>query len=214
MIDIRPCDVLFCDKKRAKKDRYCGMHRVRWNRHKSFDNPVRFKKYSNESNSICLIHGKLTKQDISIKIRKNESNNIEKKDETTDQYLCKKCTANRSLRWRLNRSESYKICYKKSSEKRRLSGKIRESYLRKYRISSEDYKKMFENQNGKCAICKNTEIRKNRNGEIKLLCIDHDHETGKVRDLLCHNCNTAFGMLKESIEIFEYAIEYKRRHSS
>jgi len=52
---------------------------------------------------------------------------------------------------------------------------------REYGISSKDYFIMLDAQNGKCAICDKTTEEK--------LCVDHDHKTGKVRGLLCRNCN-------------------------
>jgi len=58
----------------------------------------------------------------------------------------------------------------------------------------EEYNRMRAAQNNKCAIC---EI------EGKVLHVDHDHNTGRVRSLLCGNCNTALGLIKESANIAE-----------
>jgi hypothetical protein len=65
---------------------------------------------------------------------------------------------------------------------------------------------MFEEQKGLCAICQkppsgNTAV----NGRM---CVDHDHKTGKVRKLLCFNCNTAIGKLNDDPELFKRAINY------
>jgi hypothetical protein len=60
----------------------------------------------------------------------------------------------------------------------------RQYHLRKkYGISHDDYMDMVEAQEGKCAIC----------GAEVFLMVDHDHETGKVRALLCRACNTTLG---------------------
>ncbi len=61
--------------------------------------------------------------------------------------------------------------------------------LRKYGLSAEDHKQMISQQRGRCLICR----------EEKKLEIDHCHDTGKVRGLLCHNCNTGVGMLGDSV---------------
>ena len=71
--------------------------------------------------------------------------------------------------------------------------------LRNYGITLEDYDKMYNSQQGKCAICKDT---------YEILCIDHDHTTNKIRGLLCDKCNRGIGYLKESKEIFINAIKY------
>jgi len=74
----------------------------------------------------------------------------------------------------------------------------------KYGITPEDFKQMFEAQQGKCAIC--NEEPKTKRG----LHVDHDHETGKVRGLLCHGCNVALGSFKEDVTLLNKAIEYLR----
>lgn len=105
----------------------------------------------------------------------------------------------------------------------------RNAYLRAYReatpeiqkarslradfgLSLEDYNTMLEAQGGVCAICKQPETHK-RNGKLKALAVDHHHGTGKIRALLCCDCNTGIGKLKDSPEILIAAAEYIRRHS-
>lgn len=57
---------------------------------------------------------------------------------------------------------------------------------------------MFRTQRGLCAVCGNPEtIIDKKTGLPILLSVDHHHETGQVRALLCRGCNTAFGLLKE-----------------
>ena len=74
---------------------------------------------------------------------------------------------------------------------------------KKYGITLEQYDEMFEAQGGICAICKESDITGKR------LSIDHDHETGKVRGLLCGKCNTRIGVLenkkwRDGAEIYLY----------
>jgi len=71
-------------------------------------------------------------------------------------------------------------------------------------ITPDDYKKMLEGQNGKCAIC--GAIESHSKGHR--LAVDHDHETGKIRGLLCHNCNVGLGNFKDSPDLIRSAIEY------
>ncbi len=80
-------------------------------------------------------------------------------------------------------------------------------------ISVKDYEAMVKHQNGKCAICKLEETRMARNGnKTTRLCLDHDHDTGKIRGLLCHDCNSALGKFKDSIETLIFATIYLMDH--
>lgn len=79
----------------------------------------------------------------------------------------------------------------------------------KYNLSLEEYLEMVKNQDNKCAICNKPEThRDSRTNRIKNLSVDHHHESGRIRGLLCCNCNTAIGLLKEDPKILESAIEY------
>lgn len=71
-----------------------------------------------------------------------------------------------------------------------------------YGMTLEDYDNMLNEQNGVCAIC--FQPCKSKKG----LAVDHNHETGKVRGLLCANCNGAIGMLQEDPAIIDRAKEY------
>lgn len=66
-------------------------------------------------------------------------------------------------------------------------------------ITEADYVRMFEEQDGACAICREPSPE---------LLIDHNHATGEVRGLLCHQCNGGIGLLKDSPDIMEAAIQY------
>jgi hypothetical protein len=82
-----------------------------------------------------------------------------------------------------------------------------------YGITKEEFLKMKEEQNNLCAICKKPESRK-RNNEIVSLCIDHNHETGYIRALLCSSCNSGIGYFKENIEVIKSAIKYLERYNN
>lgn len=78
-----------------------------------------------------------------------------------------------------------------------------------YGITWEEYKGLFKQQNGLCAICGRPEI----NSRKRLLCVDHDHITGKVRALLCGTCNTGLGAFEENPEYLLKAAQYLQQHS-
>ena len=64
-----------------------------------------------------------------------------------------------------------------------------------YGITLDDYNKMFNAQGGKCAIC-----QRHQNELKKTLCVDHDHKTGAVRELLCMTCNTDLASVENRLE--------------
>lgn len=74
---------------------------------------------------------------------------------------------------------------------------------RKYGITIETYDEMLKAQNGQCAICAKPFTQK----LLELPCVDHCHETLRVRGLLCRMCNVKLKPL-EDVEFYEKAIEY------
>jgi hypothetical protein len=80
------------------------------------------------------------------------------------------------------------------------------SYNTKYGITIQDYDDMFEDQGGVCKICSLPQTNKRFNH----LCVDHDHETGEVRGLLCDPCNRAIGLFKDDSRLLDKAREYLR----
>ncbi len=91
----------------------------------------------------------------------------------------------------------------------------RKHIKKKFGISVEEYDALFLNQNGKCAICDQPETTR-QNGSERFLAVDHDHDTGQIRGLLCFGCNCAIGNFKDSPRILRKALDYvedkKRLH--
>jgi len=88
---------------------------------------------------------------------------------------------------------------------------------KKYGLSLEEYQQMWEEQGGVCKVCGRPEGRvTNPEGKVSSLSVDHNHETGEVRGLLCHACNTALGQLNEDPAIIQnllgYLAYYAERH--
>jgi hypothetical protein len=78
-------------------------------------------------------------------------------------------------------------------------------------MTIEDYDTAVAVVGGVCEICKNPPSG-SRNGIPLSLCVDHDHATGAVRGLLCSNCNSAIGLLKDDPERIRRAAAYLEAH--
>jgi hypothetical protein len=90
----------------------------------------------------------------------------------------------------------------------------RERDLQKnFGIDLADYQRMFVEQEGACAICRQPETEK-RNGKAKWLAVDHDHTTGAVRGLLCVACNTGIGKLGDDPARLRAAATYLESHAA
>ena len=76
----------------------------------------------------------------------------------------------------------------------------------KYNITPEDAVALFEKQNSCCAICK--QPFPETLGKVGAPSIDHDHSTGKVRGILCINCNVGLGHFKDNVQLLQQAINY------
>lgn len=82
------------------------------------------------------------------------------------------------------------------------------AYLRRtYKIELEDFEQMMANQNELCAICHEVGFKMALTAK-NLLVVDHCHTTGKVRGLLCHNCNRGLGLFKDKIDRLNRAVGY------
>ena len=77
---------------------------------------------------------------------------------------------------------------------------------RSYGITLDEYNEMSHNQKGCCAICGKHVL------ETGTLCVDHNHDTGAVRGLLCNNCNKGIGFLGDNLDRLRRATEYLEKY--
>jgi hypothetical protein len=77
-------------------------------------------------------------------------------------------------------------------------------------ITSNDYEEMYQKQQGSCAICGTTEFNYSRG---KRPHIDHCHQTGRVRGLLCGHCNIGIGQFFDNVDLLQNAITYLQKHA-
>lgn len=121
---------------------------------------------------------------------------IDKRQKLGHRPECRECSRN---------SRKEKLFIYRETNKARLKEIKRNSKIRTlYGLEKEDFEKMVLLQDNKCAICSlSVEVN---------LCIDHCHVTGKVRGLLCKNCNLAIGNFKDDVELLQKAIKYLEKY--
>lgn len=102
-------------------------------------------------------------------------------------YRCKPC------------QNKYNRDYRKQNPDRDRNNMLK----RKYNMTISDYNKMYDEQNGECNIC---------NKPSNNLHVDHCHTTGKVRGLLCVNCNQLLGKAFDNPDILNQAIDYLKNN--
>ena len=111
---------------------------------------------------------------------------------------CKECQAKYFQEYRAKNTLRLQEKWRDASKRYHSYDNRRLRTLRKYNLTLDEYNDILESQDNKCLICK----RK------MALVIDHDHETGVVRGLLCNACNLAIGYFEDSTERLESAVKY------
>ena len=126
----------------------------------------------------------------------NREYRLKNKDKRREYYLKNKDKIN-------DKKREYHL-----KNKDKIKDKMREYNLKnKYNLTPEQYNQILANQDNKCAIC-NEPFKNKRN-----IHVDHNHLTGKVRGLLCSNCNTGIGLFKEDKSILKSAIGYLAKYN-
>jgi len=137
--------------------------------------------------------------------------------QTTGTKYCKSCDTTKPIGefYLRNKISMVRHSTCKECDKKRVSAtpsivKREQALKRMYGITQQDYDVMLVEQNNQCAICETTEPRGRHMSNY--FVVDHCHTTGKVRKLLCHNCNTALGLVGDNTHILQSMIEYLREH--
>jgi len=118
---------------------------------------------------------------------------------------CKKCKDKMTAKWRSthlsNRAEYHKN-YRELKRDRLNETARRHHYLRRYGMTKEEALALTKLAGGKCQICGDRFSKENP------AHIDHDHNTGIVRGVLCRCCNSGLGLFKDSPDVLKLAVEY------
>ncbi len=130
--------------------------------------------------------------------------------------LCVPCHKINSRKYREKFPDRCKVYADRSGQKQSVKD-YRADWARskKYGLPLGRVSEMLTEQEGKCAICETTltDVHDRYMAPSNKMHVDHNHATGKVRELLCKSCNSGIGNFKEDPERLNAAIEYLRKHA-
>lgn len=119
---------------------------------------------------------------------------ISEKCKASQKAWAKKYGAAKTRAWRARNLEKYRAAARARNRRSNMKNK--------YGITEEQYSELLNKQGHVCAICGCNKP------ESREWAIDHCHITNKVRGILCHQCNTAIGLMQDNVEILSAAIDY------
>jgi len=106
-----------------------------------------------------------------------------------------------------NKNSARAAKWNAENRERRAPTLQKHNYKKRYGLTIEQKQAMINAQDGKCAICK-SDLKTTHN-----VCVDHNHETGFIRGILCRKCNLGIGHLNDSIEILKSAVKYLKKYN-
>jgi hypothetical protein len=136
-----------------------------------------------------------------IALEKDEQDKIDK-----GYTFCNSCKE-----WKIfGKAKTYckECCSERSRTKYNLEKQRQYILKKKYGITPEKYDEMLSEQDYRCYICQKHEDKLDRS-----LAVDHCHKTGKVRGLLCGNCNRFLGQIDDNIDTAERLLMYLQKHN-
>ena len=107
---------------------------------------------------------------------------------------CKSCQREMGREWRAKNADKVREANKRYA----LTHKLKH----KYNLTEDEYRQALEDSKGRCQIC----------CKERKLFIDHCHETGKFRGLICSQCNSALGLMEDSVDRLQSAQDYLKAH--
>ena len=134
---------------------------------------------------------------------------------------CKPCDTKRKQAWvkaNPKRNKEHmargRANYRKNTCPKKLTALVKKhshtKKLKRFGITQADFDMLLVKCENACSICKRPISKLGLRG----LAIDHNHTTGKVRGLLCGDCNTGLGLLKDNITILKNSINYLEKHNN
>jgi hypothetical protein len=223
------CSVKGCGKEMQAKG-LCGMHRMRLLRHgdlntsrpsdwgKKEKHPLygAWREFFRKHNKSCCIEWKDFWVFVSdVGVRPSTAHVLGRLDDSApasksnfvwrEKIVCKEASET---------SKEYSARYQREYRKLHPERVKATENKRRYGLASVEYNRMADLQAGLCLICKRPERSLDKtSGQPRSLYVDHCHTTGKIRGLLCTNCNQGIGSFFDSPEILLAAIRYLEDNS-
>lgn len=110
--------------------------------------------------------------------------------------------------WKESFSNKDKAAYQREWRNRNPDKTKNNELKKRFGLTLADYEALVVKQEGLCAICKQPEYTKDKDGGPRSMPVDHCHVTGQIRGLLCTPCNRALGMFKDNVGNLQAAIDY------
>lgn len=192
------------NKDETKRNEFLTYKREWYKKNKDRVNEQRRLRFANDTEFALRTKGHSKKYALKNKDKLNEK---------SKEYYYARVSTDRvghnrkQLEWRTRNKElvnARQLARYHSDEDFRVKNRIKFLH-RKYGINEDDYNKLYDSQKGKCAIC-GKERKKYRLKDG--LVVDHCHNSGKVRGLLCSKCNLGIGNLEDSVLLLRNAISY------
>ena len=116
-------------------------------------------------------------------------------------YRCKDCDTKARKKWAKNNPEKAHISQRQRNLKQRFG------------VGLEWYEEQFKKQGYSCAICGVNKNKTTGTRKFWNFSVDHCHGSGKIRGILCNNCNRGLGLLKDSPDLLQKALDYLKKET-
>jgi len=200
------CTVEDCNREHEGRG-YCSMHLTRI---RKFGTPTPDMKFptprgqnlSNGETKTCSRCG-LKKANVEFHISRSRPDGLN--------IYCKDCSTEFSkVRYADPQKRSIMLIRGRMWREKNPEADVRKHLRRKYGMTLEQYNTLFDKQKGLCALCSKPEsVKRNSKSERpERLAVDHCHDTGRIRGLLCFKCNTAVGSIGDDEESAKRVVEY------
>jgi hypothetical protein len=162
------------------------------------------KKYREEHKEYQKKYREEHKKELAEKNKKYRQEHSDQILESSKKYYSEN-KEKRLKYYREHKKEHAEYGKKYRQEHKEKIAPQRENYrlVKKYGITLAERDVMYNAQNGRCAIC---------GEQHNVLCVDHDHSTGKIRELLCKKCNRKLGMLEYDMDRIHVMLAYLEKH--
>lgn len=161
-------------------------------------------RHINKKCDNCLSILREDSQTLTVEERQKKRR-IERSKTDTYKFQQKEYYKKYILKNRNQKSENLKK-WKKANPKRNQDNLQGWHLKKRYGLTVDEYNKKLHFQKYKCAVCEGVN-KNNRN-----LAVDHNHETGKIRDLLCQHCNLSLGLIENHYDLINKLLIYKLKH--